>query len=269
MTEELNPHKKESTITSMTIQQTDYVHELKKQLLLQFESGDKRRVYGCTQCMMGYHSNRIEGGAFTLEQTASLFNTADDLPLQTKDAEEMTGHFMMFNHMLQHIDEPLSEQLIKELHREFASGVFEYLANGYTVGDYKRRANYVSSIVTSLPQNVPADMHSLLNWYNALEKIDLGSVAGFHSRFEHIHPFQDGNGRVGRMILFRECIRNDIPPVIIRSENKARYVQALNADQAADGLVRYMAEEQQAYMEMTIPMLFNCGKAAEPCYKLR
>lgn len=256
----------------MTIRQIDYVRELKKQLLLQFKNNDKQNVYGYTQRTMGYNSNRIEGSTLTPKQTALMFDTGvvvpdgDDFPVRTKDVEEMTGHFVMFNHMLQHIDEPLSEQLIKDMHRQLVSGVFEYRANGYAVGDYKKRANRVGDITTSLPQDVPEDMRELLDWYGSLGEIDLKSVAVFHSRFEHIHPFQDGNGRVGRMILFRECIRNDIPPVIIRCENRARYVQALNASQTAastDGLVRYMGEEQRAYMKDTLPMLFDYDKAAE------
>lgn len=274
MAKRSNPHKKESTVTPMATWQSEYVHELKTQLLRQFDSNDRQSIYGYTQRTMGYHSNRIEGSTLTPEQTAAMFDTGiivpngeDDFPVRTKDVEEMTGHFVMFNHMLRHLDEPLSEQLIKDMHRQLVSGVFEYRANGYAVGDYKRRANYVGSITTSLPQDVPEDMRDLLAWYDALEEIDLGSVAEFHSRFEHIHPFQDGNGRVGRMILFRECIRNGIPPVIVRSENKVRYIQNLNASQAAaplsDGLVRYMAEEQRAYMEATIPMLFDYDKAAK------
>ena len=274
MAKKSNSHKKKDVVTPVTTWQAEYVHELKAQLLHQFKSGDRQGVYGYTQRTMGYHSNRIEGSTLTPEQTASMFDTGtitpngeDDFPVRTKDIEEMTGHFLMFNHMLRHMDEPLSEQLIKDMHRQLVSGVFEYRANGYAVGDYKKRANYVGSITTSLPQNVPEDMRDLLAWYGALEEIDLDSIAEFHSRFEHIHPFQDGNGRVGRMILFRECARNDIPPVIIRSENKVKYIQNLNTSQTAppqmDRLVRYMASEQQAYMKATIPMLFDYDKAAE------
>lgn len=278
MAKKPNLHKKESAVTPMATRQADYVRELKKQLLLQFESNDRQSVYGYTQRTMGYHSNRIEGSTLTPEQTAFMFDTGvivpggDDFPVRTKDVEEMTGHFVMFNHMLRHMDEPLSEQLIKDMHRQLVSGVFEYRANGYAIGDYKRRTNYVGNITTSLPQDVPEDMRDLLGWYDSLEKVDLRSVAEFHSRFEHIHPFQDGNGRVGRMILFRECIRNDIPPVIIHSENKTEYVRNLNASQTAaamEGLVRYMAEEQRAYMEATIPMLFDYDKAAELMAQLK
>lgn len=255
----------------MAVWQLDYIRELKRQLLLQFESGDRQGVYGYTQRAMGYHSNRLEGSTLTPEQTAMMFDTGvivpggDDLPVRTKDVEEMTGHFVMFNRMLRHIDEPLSERLIKDMHRQLVGGVFEYLANGYAVGEYKRRANFVGSITTSPPLEVPEDMRELLGWYAALGDVDLRCVAEFHSRFERIHPFQDGNGRVGRMILFRECLRNGIPPLIIRSENKLRYLQNLNASQTAaalDGLVRYMAGEQRAYMAATLPMLFDCDKAA-------
>lgn len=257
----------------MAAWRADYVRELKKQLLLQFENNDRQSVYGYTQRTMGYHSNRIEGSTLTPEQTAFMFDTGvivpggDDLPVRTKDVEEMTGHFVMFNQMLRDIDRPLSEQLIKDMHRLLTGGVFEYLANGYAVGEYKRRANFVGNVTTSPPQDVPEDMRDLLDWYGSLERIDLFSAAGFHARFEHIHPFQDGNGRVGRMILFRECIRNGIPPVIIRSENKMRYLQNLNASQAAagptDGFIRYMVEEQRSYMKATLPMLFDYDKAAE------
>ena len=254
----------------MTIRRIDYIQELKRQLLSQFKNNDRQNVYGYTQRTMGYHSNRIEGSTLTPEQTAFMFETGiivpngDDEIIRTKDVEEMTGHFAMFNHMLLHMDEPLSEQLIKDMHYQLASGVFEYRANGYAIGDYKTRANYVGNVTTSLPQDVPEDMRELMGWYDALEKIDLRSIAEFHARFEHIHPFQDGNGRVGRMILFRECIRNDIAPIVIHSENKTRYIRNLNASQTAssptDGLIRYMAEEQREYVKATLPMLFDYDK---------
>ena len=130
----------------------DYVRELKKQLLSQLESGDKQGVYGYTQRAAGYNSSKIEGSTLTPKQTAFMFDTGTivpdvaDIPVRTKDVEEMTGHFAMFNHMLRHLDEPLTEQVIKSLHRQLTRGVFEYRANGYAVGEYKKRANVVGDI---------------------------------------------------------------------------------------------------------------------------
>ena len=171
---------------------------------------DRTGVYAYTQRSMAYNSNKIEGSTLTPEQTASLFDNGtlpkNDNFYRAKDVEEMNGHFLMFNYMLDTLNEDLTEELIKHFHYELKSGVFEDRANGYARGDYKERANMVGMYKTVLPKDVAEEMRQLLEWYISQEK-NLNTLAEFHARYEIIHPFQDGNGRTGRMILFRECLK--------------------------------------------------------------
>lgn len=157
---------------------------------------DRSGVYAYTQRVMAYNSNKIEGSTLTPEQTASLFDNgtlprSDDY-YRAKDVEEMNGHFLMFNYMLDTLEEPLSQKLIKQFHYELKSGVFEDRANGYAIGDYKQRPNMVGMYRTALPKEVPDEMEKLLVWYEAQPK-NMETLAKFHARYESIHPFQDGN----------------------------------------------------------------------------
>ena len=160
--------------------------------------------------------------------------------------------------MLKTIDLPLSETLIKEFHFHLKSGVFEDMANGYPVGEYKNRANVVSDITTSTPQMVAEKMKNLLVEYNELDKYDVNSLMKFHADFEHIHPFQDGNGRVGRMILFRECLKHEIIPIIIRDESKAEYYHVLHEAQVNHNykpVVEYARKQQMLCKEELAPFV--------------
>lgn len=240
--------------------------ELKKRLAVEFKKQDRSGVYGFTQRLMAYNSNKIEGSTLTEKQTASIFETgtlfADDINtvIKTKDIEEMNGHFKMFNYTLQYIDEPLLEEIIKKMHRSLKEGVFEDVANGYAIGEYKKRANRVSDIVTALPNEVSDKMQTLLQEYHGKENITLRDIAIFHACFENIHPFQDGNGRVGRMILFKECLKYDIVPVIIRDLNKGEYIRHLNNAQKHQnfrGLLDYFRQEQDFYLNQTVELLFD------------
>ena len=172
------------------------------------EKFDRSGVYAYTQKLLAYNSNKIEGSTLTEEQTASLFDNGV-LPksgdyYRAKDIEEMNGHFLMFNKMLATLNEPLSQELIKQFHHELKSGVFEDRANGYAIGDYKKRPNMIGMYQTIRPENVAQEMRLLMNWYDNQE-VNISVLAEFHARYESIHPFQDGNGRTGRLILFREC----------------------------------------------------------------
>ena len=128
-----------------------------------------------------------------------------------------------------HLDEELTPELIKHLHYELKSGVFEDRANGYAIGEYKKRPNMVGMYRTTLPQDVEKEMDQLLEWYRSQDK-NLKTLAEFHARYESIHPFQDGNGRTGRMIMFRESLKNsDILPFIVLDENRSQYIDGLKA----------------------------------------
>lgn len=220
------------------------------------KKNDHSGVYALSQKLLAYHSNRIEGGMLTEKQTASLFDTgtltSEDALIRAKDVEEMTGHFLMFNEMLKTYAEPLSHELIKRYHYKLKSGVFEDIANGYPIGEYKNRRNIVSDITTALPEDVHARMTALLDEYNAADKHDLHGLAKFHADYEAIHPFQDGNGRTGRLILFKECLKNDIIPFVVNDSRKAEYYHALNTAQTKQDyslLERFFREEQTEYRQ--------------------
>ena len=241
------------------------VSVLLDRFIKEHQLNDRKGVYAMTQKMMAYNSNRIEGSTLTSEQTASLFDTGllvgeENEIYKAKDIEEMNGHFLMFNHMLHTLDLPLTEAIIKEFHYNLKAGVFEDRANGYPVGEYKNRQNIVSDISTVNPADVEKEMEELLLWYHNDTRRDVNKQMELHARFEKIHPFQDGNGRVGRMILFRECLRNKIIPVIIQDENKPIYYRALHKAQV-DGdytaLYNYGKKQQEFYKDSIIPFIEN------------
>lgn len=231
-----------------------FVEALIQRFEIEQKKNDRGGVYALTQRMLAYNSNKIEGSTLTEKQTASLFDTgtlsAEDAVIRAKDVEEMTGHFLMFNEMLKTYGFPLSQELIKRYHYKLKSGVFEDIANGYPIGEYKNRRNMVSNIVTAPPEEVEERMAGLLERYNTVSRHSLADLAQFHAEYEAIHPFQDGNGRTGRVILFKECLKNSIVPFIISDARKADYYHALNAAQTEEDygpLERVFLAEQEAY----------------------
>lgn len=230
----------------------DFVKQLKEQMLDEFGRQDRRGVYGFTQKIMAYNSNKIEGSTLTSEQTASLFDTGTivangEFVYRTKDVEEMTGHFKMFNEILKSLGKPLTAKMIKSLHFQLKTGVFEDYANGYPIGEFKNRANAVGNFITEMPQNVPNRIDEIINEYNAGER-KLSDIARFHLEYERIHPFQDGNGRTGRAIILKQCLDSGLIPAIIRDTDKARYYHALQTARA-DKLTDFFKEEQNKYYE--------------------
>lgn len=226
-----------------------------EQMLTEFKYHDRGGLYGYMQRNLAYNSNRIEGNKLTEDETALLFDTGEilsdgEVVYRAKDIEEMNGHFLMFNQMLKTMDAPLSAELIKSFHFQLEAGVFEFRANGYVPGEYKRRENTVGGITTSHPKEVSSDMDKLLNMYNQNDGMHtIEDMAGFHARYETIHPFQDGNGRTGRIILFRESLCNGILPFIVRDENKVKYYMALKSYQNRQDLSKltdYFKQEQAA-----------------------
>lgn len=219
------------------------------------ERFDRSGIYAFTQRLLAYNSNKIEGSTLTEEQTASLFDQgilpkSDDY-YRAKDVEEMNGHFLMFNRMLDTLTEPLTQELIKQFHYELKSGVFEDRANGYAIGEYKKRPNMIGIYQTVEPQRVVQEMSQLMKWYDT-QDINLSVLAEFHARFESIHPFQDGNGRTGRLILFRECLKHRIVPVVIEDENRHEYLEALKEYREEKNAVKlriFFEKEQIFYLD--------------------
>ena len=228
---------------------------LMERFKIEREKFDRSGVYAYTQRLLAYNSNKIEGSTLTEEQTASLFDNgtlpkSDDY-YRAKDVEEMNGHFLMFNKMLDTLDESLSQEMIKQFHYELKSGVFEDRANGYAIGDYKKRPNMIGMYQTVRPENVAQEMYLLMDWYNN-EETNVSVLAEFHVRYESIHPFQDGNGRTGRLILFRECLKNGIIPVVIEGANRNVYLEALKEyreEKSLNKLINLFEKEQQFYLE--------------------
>lgn len=235
--------------------QDDIVKKLIERFKIEQKKKDRSGIYAVTQREFAYNSNKIEGSTLTKEQTASLFDTGNvpqsDNYYRAKDIEEMNGHFLMFNRMIDTLEEPLSEKLIKEFHYELKAGVFEDRANGYAVGDYKKRANIVGIYETIKPEKVEEKMNELLEWYQKSDK-DIVSLALFHARYESIHPFQDGNGRTGRILIFRECLVNGLVPLIIEDNNRNQYLEALGEFRKTNKielLVELFKKEQLKYRE--------------------
>ena len=233
----------------------EFLYFLLERCKIEREKFDRSGVYAYTQRLLAYNSNKIEGSTLTEEQTASLFDNgtlpkSDDY-YRAKDVEEMNGHFLMFNKMLDTLDEPLTQELIKKFHYELKSGVFEDRANGYAIGDFKKRPNMIGMYQTVRPENVVHEMNLLMDWYSG-QKISISVLAEFHAGYESIHPFQDGNGRTGRIILFRECLKNGIVPAVIEDVNRNEYLEALKEyreEKSLKKLISLFEKEQKFYFE--------------------
>jgi Fic family protein len=203
---------------------------------LKEEKDSKRKggLYHKTQINLAYNSNRIEGSKLTEEQTRYIFETRtigfkEQEAVPVDDIIETSNHFVAFDYLLDTIDTALSNALIKEFHRILKTSTSDAAKKEFMVGDWKKQSNEVGGAETSLPQNVDTDMTNLNSWYNSLSEseITFETIIEYHYRFEKIHPFQDGNGRVGRLILFRECLRNNIVPFIINDDHKQFYYRGL------------------------------------------
>lgn len=209
------------------------INKIKEALIEQMNINMPGNIYHKTQIDFAYNTNHIEGSTITPDETASIFNTgtilsSEDKIIVLKDATETKNHFTLFKHMLSTLDESLSEKLIKKFHFILKDGTLnDSELEWFNVGEYKKLKNFVGDIETTLPSNVEKEMKELLNWYNKLNKIELKDIIEFHVIFERIHPFQDGNGRIGRMIMFRECLINDIMPFYIEDRNKDFYIRGL------------------------------------------
>ncbi|HON21404.1 MAG TPA: Fic family protein [Bacteroidales bacterium] len=206
--------------------------DLKKHLVEEKQAKHKGGLYHKTQVSLAYNSNRIEGSRLTEEQTRYIFETRsigfkEEEAIPIDDIIETANHFVAFDFMIDSIEAPLSNDIIKTFHRILKSGTADANKSWFRVGDWKKLANEVGGMETTLPQDVDAEMKQLNTWYNDLPAIELETIVEYHYRFEQIHPFQDGNGRVGRLIMFRECLRNAIVPFIIDERHKQFYYRGL------------------------------------------
>ena len=198
----------------------------------QKEMGLKGGIYHKTQIDLTYNSNHIEGSKLTHEQTRYIYETntigITNETVKVDDIMETVNHFRCFDFILDNTEIILSEQLVKDLHKILKIGTTDSQKTWFSVGDYKQIPNEVGGIETSLPEDVHNHMKELLSTYNGISDKTLNDILAFHVQFERIHPFQDGNGRVGRLVMFKECLANDIVPFIITDDMKIFYYRGLN-----------------------------------------
>ncbi|MCM1133187.1 MAG: Fic family protein [Ruminococcus flavefaciens] len=207
---------------------------LSEKLFSERRSRYKGGIYHRLQIDFAYNSNHIEGSTLTHDQTRYIYETrrinAENAPVD--DIIETVNHFHCFDHILDTLNEPLTEEYIKNLHKMLKSGVIafeEYMV----IGDYKTEANEVGGMETILPSQVSGKMQSLLNRFNG-RQLDLYDIAHFHTLYKKIHPFYDGNGRTGRLIMLKQCLENNIVPFIINEDYKMFYYMGLKEWQMQD-----------------------------------
>lgn len=214
---------------------SDLVKEVCDNHILQILRDEKEAkisggLYHELQVRMTYNSNHIEGSRLTEDQTRLIFETrtidvGDGIPVD--DIIETSNHFRAIDYVIDKALEPLSEDIIKRLHLLLKQGTKDSSLEWFAVGDYKKRANTVGGRETCKPSEVPEAMAKLVAGYNSKSDITIDDIIEFHADFEHIHPFQDGNGRVGRLIALKECLRFDVVPFIIEDSKKAFYYRGL------------------------------------------
>ena len=199
-------------------------------------------IYHRTQIDLTYNSNHIEGSKLTHDQTRHIFETETiglaNKSIKVDDILETINHFRCIDYIIDYTKHPLSEGLIKHLHLMLKGGTSDSRKEYFKVGDYKTLPNEVSGERTCAPEDVAKEMKILIRKYNALENKTLDDIIDFHYRFEKIHPFQDGNGRVGRLIMFKECLANNIVPFIITDELKLFYYRGLREWPKVQGYLR-------------------------------
>lgn len=201
--------------------------------ILQYEKAAKYSggIYYKTQIEMTYNSNHIEGSRLTHDQTRYIFETntigVTGEAVNVDDVIETANHFRCIDFIIEHAKSALTEKMIKELHLMLKTGTSDARQDWFAVGAYKKMPNEVGGMATTMPEDVAAEMQALLAAYSAKKAKTLEDILDFHVRFERIHPFQDGNGRVGRLIMFKECLKYSIVPFIIEDNLKMFYYRGL------------------------------------------
>lgn len=199
-------------------------------------------IYHRVQIDLTYNSNHIEGSRLTHDQTRFIFETntigMSDGAVKVDDVVETANHFKCIDMVIDSAAHILSEAFIKQLHATLKSGTSNSRQDWFAVGDYKKLPNEVGGMDTAQPEEVASQMKKLLSEYNANKEKSFDDLLDFHYRFERIHPFQDGNGRVGRLVLFKECLRNNIVPFIIDEDTRLYYYRGLKEWERERGYLR-------------------------------
>ncbi len=216
--------------------------DLAGRLALEKETGLSGGIYHRVQIELTYNSNHIEGSRLTHDETRFIFETntigisGGSVPVD--DLLETVNHFRCIDLIIDRVKRPLTESMIRQLHLILKSGTSDSRKGWFAVGAYKRLPNEIGGRRTAAPEDVPARMKDLLAGYGDLPSVTLDDLLDFHYRFESIHPFRDGNGRVGRLILFKECLRHGIVPFIIGDDMKAYYYRGLREWEHERGYLR-------------------------------
>ncbi len=188
-------------------------------------------IYHKIQIELTYNSNHMEGSRLTHDQTRYIFETntvgITEEGVRVDDIIETTTHFRCIDEIIEHASSQLSEKLIKHLHFILKTGTSDGKKDWFAVGEYKKLPNEVGGRETTLPENVAVEMKKILAEYNGKKTVTLDDIIDFHVQFERIHPFQDGNGRIGRLIMFKECLKHGIVPFIIEDQIKMFYYRGL------------------------------------------
>ncbi|NLA70142.1 MAG: Fic family protein [Clostridiales bacterium] len=199
-------------------------------------------IYHKIQIELTYNSNHIEGSKLTHDETRYIFETntigLENRQYNVDDIIETINHFRCIDYIIVNSDKTLTEKMIKDLHQILKNGISDSKQYWFAVGDYKRRPNEVGGMSTTRPEDVHARIKTLIKQYNELKNPSFDDLLDFHVEFERIHPFQDGNGRVGRLILFKECLKNNIVPFIITDEVKMFYYRGLSEWNTEKGYLR-------------------------------
>lgn len=211
------------------------LQKLKLELIEQKKSKFRGNIYHFSQVNFAYNSNKIEGGRLTEDETEEIFETNSFIPKKKEavkfdDLTEMKNHFRLFDYILDIIDDELNKDNIIKMNKILKRNTTDEENPRYNVGGFKvvpNKIGLINIINTSSPENVEKDLTDLLQWYKSLKNVTLEDIIEFHVRFEVIHPFGDGNGRVGRMIMFKECLKNNIMPFIVLDRDKPYYMRGL------------------------------------------
>ena len=204
--------------------------------------GVKGGIYHKIQIDLTYSSNHIEGSRLSHDQTRYIYETntigVQDNAVNVDDIVETSNHFRCIDTMIEQARQPISEAMIKQLHLTLKNGTSDSRKDWFMVGDYKKIPNEVGGRSTTPPEQVASEIKLLLREYNAQKEKTLEDLLEFHVRFERIHPFQDGNGRIGRLLLFKECLKHNLVPFIITDDLKLFYYRGLHEWDSERGYLR-------------------------------
>lgn len=240
------------------------VEKIKNELIQQKHLKFKGNIYHYSQVNFSYNSNKIEGSRLTSEQTESIFETSSFLAKNNEkillnDLIESKNHFKLFDYMLDNINTPLNKEMIINMNKILKRNTSDEEDIRYNVGGFKVIPNVIGVInivETTAPENVEKEIDELLNNYLSIKNVTLEDIIEFHYQFEKIHPFGDGNGRIGRIIMFKECLRNNIMPFIIMDNDKLFYLNGLKQyEKDKKYLIDTIKHEQDIYEDICNKLL--------------